>query len=201
MVGQQMDAAEVLKIVLQDQTFYTDLGGGVTFSGGEPLSQPAFLMELLKGCRGFGLHRVVDTCGLVPTETLLEVAELTDLFLYDLKVMDDVKHQEYTGASNSLILSNLQKLSQVHRRIWIRVPIVPGFTDGQANLEATARFVKNLPNVEQVNLLPFHKTGQHKALRLGQTDRLGAVAPPGPEAMDRAKAIFADHGLNVKLGG
>jgi len=200
-IGQEMSVSQVLETVLQDQVFYEDSGGGVTFSGGEPLSQPDFLRGLLGACRGRGLHAAVDTCGLARQEDLLAVAALTDLFLYDLKFMDDAKHRHYTGVSNALILDNLQALGRVHGRIWVRVPIIPGINDDPADLEAAARFAAAVSGVQQVNLLPFHRTGLPKLRRLGQDSGLAEVQPPSAAAMNRAADIFTRAGLTVKQGG
>jgi pyruvate formate lyase activating enzyme len=201
MVGQEMSASQVLETVLQDRMFYEDSGGGVTFSGGEPLAQPEFLRNLLGMCRERGLHTTVDTCGLARTEDLLAVAALTDLFLYDLKLMDDTKHQHYTGVSNALILRNLQALGRVHGKIWLRVPIIPGINDGEADLEAAARFAATVPGVRQVNLLPFHRTGLPKSQRLGKPVSLAEIQAPSVETMHRAVEIFSMAGLAVRTGG
>jgi pyruvate formate lyase activating enzyme len=143
----------------------------------------------------------VDTCGLARTEDLLAVAALTDLFLYDLKLMDDAKHQHYTGVSNALISKNLQTLGRVRERIWLRVPIVPAIDDGQADLESAAGFAATVPGVRQVNLLPFHRTGLPKSQRLGRTANLADVQAPSAETMNRAVKIFRAAGLAVRTGG
>ena len=200
-VGQELSVRQVLETVLQDRIFYEDSGGGVTFSGGEPLSQPGFLRAMLEACRGRGVHTAVDTCGLAQPEDVLAVAPLTDLFLYDLKFMDDPKHRRYTGVSNRLILKNLQALGRSHGRIWLRVPIIPGINDDPADLEATARFAAGIPGVRQVNLLPFHRTGLPKSRRLGQDSSLAEVLPPSVAAMKCAVEIFTAAGLVVKQGG
>jgi pyruvate formate lyase activating enzyme len=200
-VGQERSVGEVLETVLQDRVFYEESGGGVTFSGGEPLSQPEFLMELLVSCRERGLHTAVDTCGLARVDHLLAIAPLTDLFLYDLKFIDDAKHAHYTGVSNAVILSNLQALGGAHAQIWLRIPVIPGINDSQADLEAAARFAASIPTVRQVNLLPFHRNGLPKARRLGRDDTLAEVQPPSSEGMERARAPFASLGLAVQTGG
>ena len=114
----------------------------VRLSGGEPLAQPEFLLALLRACKAEGIHTAVDTCGLAATRQVLAVAPFTDLFLYDLKLMDEARHRQFTGVSNTLILENLKVLSGVHRQIWIRVPVIPGVNDSAADLEAAARFAE-----------------------------------------------------------
>jgi pyruvate formate lyase activating enzyme len=200
-VGRELSVTEVMHQILADQTFYESSGGGVTFSGGEPLSQPDFLQATLETCRARGLHTAVDTCGLARREHLLAVAPFTGLFLYDLKFMDDAKHRHYTGVSNELILSNLETLGRIHSRIWIRIPVIPRVNDGEEELDRSARFVATVPGVRQVNLLPFHRTGLPKNDRLGRDHGMAGVQPPTPAAMERAAAIFARRGLATKIGG
>ena len=201
MVGRRMNAAEVLAEVLKDRVFYEESGGGVTFSGGEPLQQPRFLMALLQACRDAGLHTAVDTCGFAPKEDLLAAAPLADLFLYDLKFMDENHHARYTGASNVSILDNLRALGGIHGNIWIRVPIIPGLNDSDRELEALARCAAAVPGVRQVNVLPYHGAGAYKAPRVGRAYRLQETAPPSPEYMEDVAARFRGHGLSVRIGG
>ncbi len=119
----------------RDRPFFESSGGGVTFSGGEPLSQPEFLASCLRACRERGLHTAVDTCGLAPRDVVLEIAGLTDLVLFDIKQMDPEAHRRHTGADNRLILENLRLLSATGTEIWVRVPLIPGVNDDVANLE------------------------------------------------------------------
>jgi pyruvate formate lyase activating enzyme len=200
-IGQELSVDEVLAPVLSDRVFYEDSGGGVTFSGGEPLSQPDFLRALLQACRDRGLHTVVDTCGLAQPEALAAIAPLTDLFLYDLKFVDDAKHRHYTGVSNRLILENLQALGRSHGRIWLRVPVIPGINDDEADLAGAALFAASVPGVQQLNLLPFHRKGLPKSSRLGRETGLAEVQTPSADSMSRAAGIFARAGLVVKIGG
>jgi pyruvate formate lyase activating enzyme len=200
-VGREMSVTEVLHHVMADRVFYEGSGGGVTFSGGEPLAQPEFLKAVLEACRADGLHTAVDTCGLASLDHLRAIAPFTELFLYDLKFVDDAKHRRYTGVSNALILSNLEALGRMHQRIWIRVPVIPGINDGEDDLKATARFVANLPGVLQVNLLPFHRAGLPKNTRLEREHGMEDVPVPSPAAMARALDIFSSHGLTAISGG
>jgi len=199
--GKQMTVEAVVDEVLKDRMFYEDSGGGVTFSGGEPLAQPLFLKELLEVCHARGIHTTVDTCGYAPGENLLSVVPLTDLFLYDIKIMDDAKHRQYTSVSNAAILENLMALSKIHNNIWVRVPIIPGINDDDENLEALARFAASIPAVRQVNLLPYHRTAIVKFKRLRQTYRLEEVTAPSPEDMEKARQKFCAFGLTAKTGG
>jgi pyruvate formate lyase activating enzyme len=200
-VGKYMTVTEVLNEILKDRLFYDDSGGGVTFSGGEPLAQPNFLKALLQACRRQQIHTAVDTCGYVSKEQLLSVAPLVDLFLYDLKIMDDAKHRQYTGVSNVPILENLKALANSHNNIWIRMPIIPGVNDDDENLEAVAKFVVSVPGVQQINLLPYHKTGIVKFKRLQQTYPLENIPEPSPEHLEKAGQKFSRLGLITKMGG
>jgi pyruvate formate lyase activating enzyme len=201
MVGRQMTVAEVMAEVAKDRVFYAESGGGATFSGGEPLLQPMFLAALLRDCRAAGIHTTVDTCGFAPREDLLAVAPLADLFLYDLKFMDEARHARYTGASNVSILENLRALGRIHSNIWVRVPIIPGFNDSAEQLDALARCAAATPGVRQVNVLPYHEAGAYKSSRVGKPYRLEKIAPPSAEQMEAVAAGFRRFGLNVKVGG
>lgn len=200
-VGIRMSLDEVLDEILKDEIFYDDSMGGVTFSGGEPLMQPRFLRALLEGCRSSGIHTAIDTCGYAPPEILMAVVPLANLFLYDLKLMEEALHVEFTGISNKLILENLQLLGRAHDNIWIRVPIIPGVNDREDQLEALARFASSIPGVRQVNLLPYHTTGVPKFRRLGQAYRLADVKPPSADFMEAAVKRFNAFGLKTKSGG
>lgn len=201
MIGRRMGVDEVLAEILKDRIFYDDSGGGATFSGGEPLLQPRFLVELLAACRARGIHTAVDTCGYAPEEELLAIAPLTDLFLYDLKAIDDARHREFTGVSNALILKNLKALGRVHRNIWLRMPLVPGFNDDAEGLEAAARLAAAIPGVRQLNLLPYHKAGARKWQALGKPRELPDVASPSAEALEQAAERLRSFGVNVQIGG
>lgn len=201
MLGRPAAVADVLAEVLLDRLFYDESGGGVTISGGEPLAQPQFTLALLEACRGQGIHTVLDTTGFGRRENLLAAARAADLVLYDLKAFDDDLHRRLTGVSNRTVLENLRCLANEHRRIWIRVPVVPGFNDGLEDLARLAEFVAGLPGVELVNLLPFHRTGLHKFARLGLSHGLDGVETPSPELMAGAEQVFAAAGLPTKVGG
>jgi pyruvate formate lyase activating enzyme len=200
-VGQCVEAAALVKQLLRDRVFFDESGGGVTFSGGEPLMQPSFLNESLARLRAEGVHTALDTCGFAPWSTLRDAAGLASLVLYDLKLMDDARHREATGQSNQAILENLRALCGVHHEIWIRVPVIPGLNDDEANLEAAARFLAPLAGIRQVDLLPYHRTGEAKFARVGRDYPLAGLTPPTPECMETLAGIFRARGLTTTLGG
>ncbi len=201
MAGQDLSVDELLAALLEDRVFYEESGGGVTFSGGEPLLQAEFLCEALGECRARGLTTAVETCGLAAQPDLLRVARLADVVLYDLKLLDEEKHRRYTGASNRQILENLKALGREHQQIWIRVPLVPGVNDSATELGAIARLAASIPAVRQVNLLPFHRAGIHKSRRLGRGEEMAQTMPPRAEAMAEAMALFEKAGVISRAGG
>jgi pyruvate formate lyase activating enzyme len=200
--GHTMSVAEIMNEIEKERVFFDQSGGGVTFSGGEPLLQSKFLIELLDECGKRGIHRAVDTAGLANTEILLEVAKRTDLFLFDLKMMDSAKHREWVGVPNEKILENLKILSGTGVKIIIRIPLIGGVNDDAENMEATARFVAALSGEKKaVNLLPYHKIAQTKYQKLGRSEEFQLLEEPTREAQARAVSIFKQHGLEASIGG
>jgi pyruvate formate lyase activating enzyme len=201
-IGQWMDGGEVMDILLKDTLFYEESMGGVTFSGGEPLSQPDFLIGLLQACREQGLHTAVDTSGYAPKEVFLEVAGKADLLLFDLKTMDPRDHLTYTGVDNALIAANLLSLPSDGPALYIRIPVIPGVNAGTDHMQAVATLLgKVRAPVVRVDLLPYHRLGRQKY------ESLGLAEPPvfGPDTtaqeMKALLQVFADSGFLVKQGG
>jgi len=201
LAGRQAGAAEVMAEIVRDLPFYRRSGGGATFSGGEPLAQPGFLLELLDACREEGISAAIDTSGHAPFALFERILPLVDLFLYDVKLIDAEGHQRWTDAGNSLILGNLDRLSRSGAGIAIRVPLVPGVNDSPRELEALADFSSSLPRRHPVHLLPFHRGHAAKRRRLGLEAALAGTAPPNGEALQRAAVPFRRRGLDVLIGG
>jgi len=202
MTGKQRSVDELIAIIEKERPFFEQSGGGVTFSGGEPLYHADFLIEMLDACGERGFHRVVDTTGLSRTETLLKVAERTELFLYDLKHMDSAKHKFYCGVGNERILGNLTALADSGADIRIRMPLVGGVNDDDANLAATAAFVAGLSGQKkEVNLLPYHSIAVKKYEKLGRDYDKGEMHEPSKQLQQRAIRIFDQHGLTATIGG
>jgi len=174
-IGKKITVSQLMEEIKKDTIFYDDSGGGVTFSGGEPLTQPLFLSALLHECKQQKIHTAVDTSGYASTKILIEISKSVDLFLFDLKFIDDFKHKKYTGVSNQIILKNLKELSSINKKIIIRIPIVPGINDDHKNILKISEFVASLKNVSQVDVLPFHKIGVEKYKRFGMNYRLPEV--------------------------
>jgi len=200
--GYTMSVAEIMKEIEKERVFFDQSGGGVTFSGGEPLQQSRFLIELLDECGKRGIHRAVDTAGLTNTEIILEIARRTNLFLYDLKMMNSEKHRKWVGVPNEKILKNLKVLAATGVKIIIRIPLVGGVNDDAENMEATARFVAALSGEKkEVNLLPYHKIAQTKYQKLGRPEEFQLLEEPTKEAQQQAIAIFEKYGIQASIGG
>lgn len=180
-VGREVSVNEVLAEVERDVVFFDESGGGVTFSGGEPLAQPEFLLELLRGCGDLEVHRAVDTSGYAPQKVLLQAAEHTDLFLYDLKMADDAKHREHTSVGVELIYNNLRALCDTDAAIHIRIPVIPGITDTAANMAAIRAFLESLPRKLPVKFLPYHSAAVDKYTRHGMKPPLPDTREPSAE--------------------
>ena len=201
-VGRRWGLDELLSEIDRDVLFYDQSGGGVTLSGGEPLAQAEFSLEILTACRARRIHTAVDTSGYGPAEVVEAMAKVTDLFLYDLKVMDSARHEAETGVANEQILANVRLLDALGARIWVRVPLIPGVNDDVGSLAAIGRFVRDLRFVEAVQVLPYHRAGEAKVERLGRTAALPIVPGVGSQAAERAaEGLHRATGKPVTIGG
>jgi pyruvate formate lyase activating enzyme len=201
MTGRTYTSDQLLEIIEKERPFFDQSGGGVTFSGGEPLLYPEFLCELLDACGARGIHRCVDTAGLVKTETLLELAKRSELFLFDLKLIDAARHQEWTGVDNALILHNLQQLAAAGHAVEIRVPLIAGVNDAEEDLERLAAFVAALPQRPKVSLLPYHHSAAHKYAKLGRIFVDAGLGVPSEGKLQQALEILRAQGLEAGIGG
>ncbi|MBN1108141.1 MAG: glycyl-radical enzyme activating protein [Bacteroidales bacterium] len=201
--GKYYSSGQILEILERERIFIEESAGGVTFSGGEPLFQPAFLLESLRKCRGKGYHTAVDTSGYVDTKDLLSIIPHTDLFLYDLKHLDAGKHLLYTGVSNELIINNLKIIFDSGKDVMIRFPVIPGLNDDIEHLEKMRSFLSEYgpEKIRKLNLLPYHKTGSSKYSKFGIQYRMNGIEPPSPARMKELMDFFAETGIQVKTGG
>ena len=195
--GREVSVSEVVAAVLEDRTFYTHSGGGCTFSGGEPLFQAEFCAAVCKRLREAGTHCAIDTSGAVPWESFETVLPEVDLFLYDLKDLDDRRHREYTGSSNRPILENLHRLSSRGVPIEIRIPLIPGINDADSDLQATGEFLQGLANVTKVRLLPYNGLARSKYEAVGRPDTMPDVPTPDAAAMAHAAAVLRRSGPDL----
>ena len=198
--GHQATIAELLAEIEKDRVFYEQSGGGVTLSGGEVLCQPEAARELAQACQIRGIHVAIDTCGHAPYENLARLLDCADLFLYDLKHLDSLRHRKFTGQDNHLILDNLLRLSATGQSIHLRIPLIENFNADDAHIESVARFVRQL-NLSRIDLLPYHNTGSSKYERLGRRYDPAGFAAPAPERLARIVAVLRQVHPNVTIGG
>ena len=196
-VGSKVEAADVMDELRKDVLFYDQSGGGVTFSGGEPMLQPDFLKSMLEICQSEDIHTAVDTSGYVEFDVFERLVPHMDLILYDIKLMDDQLHKKYIGVSNQLILENIQKLNEMDVNIRVRVPLIPGITDTENNLADIIDFLKQETELRDVDVLPFNSMGKSKYERLENDYRLAEMQMQSPEKLNLIKALFQDEGFIV----
>jgi pyruvate formate lyase activating enzyme len=199
-IGYEISLPELMKEIKKDLPFYEESGGGVTFSGGEPLYQADFLLKILTKCKEEYIKTAIDTSGYCETEALLKAAELSEYILYDIKFFDSKKHEKYCGLPNELILGNLALLAETKTKLLIRIPVIPGINDNMTEMTGIFEFIKNFKNIEIVHLLPYHNIHSEKYKRLGMSYELpeisGNESPNLPEIKNLFSAVFA-----VKIGG
>jgi pyruvate formate lyase activating enzyme len=201
MLGRECSVKELLVEILADRAFYEESGGGLTLSGGEPFTQFPFVRDLLQAAKAEGLHTALDTCGLAPWWQLMELMPLVDLFLYDLKLLDEERHRRFTGVSNREILENLRRLDAGGAVLWLRIPVIPAVNDAALELDAMAQFATTLRGVQRVNLLPYHRTARQKFKRLNRPYTLNSTPVPTPQEMAAVAESFRRQGLAVQIGG
>lgn len=195
--GKLTTAEDLIKEILQYADFARRTGGGVTISGGEPLFQQKFVTAILKGCKEHGLHTAVDTSGYLGKMVKPELLDVTDLFLLDIKSFDPATHEKVTSKKLQPTLEFARLLAEKGKPMWVRCVIVPGLTDDLEVLTRLADFLKELGNVERVEILPFHKMGETKWKALGLPYTLSDVQPPSPDLIKQIHKIFQAQGLSV----
>jgi pyruvate formate lyase activating enzyme len=200
-IGDRMTVSDVLSEIEKDALYYDQSGGGVTFSGGEPLNQIRFLIALLQACKAVGIHTAVDTCGFAAAESIRKIIPVTDLFLYDLKFIDTEKHQRYTGVSNDQILDNLRQLAASAQEIIVRIPVIPGINDDPGNISDTGAFLASLENIQRVDLLPYHNIASDKYARKQSVYSTRDIEPPPDAHLASIAEELGRYGLSVTVGG
>jgi pyruvate formate lyase activating enzyme len=199
--GEKVSVKQVMTEIEKDTLFYDESSGGVTFSGGEPLMQLHFLKALLTESKEKEIHTILDTCGYASPKTFDSIIDNVDLFYYDLKLMDENRHLKYTGVSNRQIKKNLKTLSLKRKNVVIRFPIIPGITDDRENITEMIAFISALKGIEEIDLLPYHKTAAEKYKRFGMEYQLISLNPPTKNRMEVLKHNFEKYGFKVKIGG
>jgi len=201
--GKYYNVDGILEILDKEKIFINESKGGVTFSGGEPLMQPDFLLDALKACKSAGYHTTVDTSGYATPDIFKAIIPFTDLFLFDIKHLDDAKHFLYTGVSNSLIINNFNLTINSGKDIMFRFPVIPGFNDDFEHLERIKAFLIRSAgkNLVKINLLPYHKIGISKYKRFNIPYRMNDIQQPSSQRMNELKEFFSDTGIKINIGG
>lgn len=201
-VGKYYSVKNIIEILEKDRIFLEQSGGGVTFSGGEPMMQNEFLKEALEGCKKNGFHTVVDTSGYASSESYKAIMPLTDLFLFDIKHLDEPKHLEFTGVSNVGIMENLKMILKSGKDVIIRIPVIPGKNDDAGHLSELRKLLAAMKcrNLRKVNLLPFHRIGASKYKRFNLPYRMDDTLQPSQERMRELKEFFSETGIKVNIG-
>ena len=194
-------AAVLMNEIEKDTIFYDDSGGGVTFSGGEPLCQPQLLFRLLDQCREKGIHTCLDTSGYADTKIVMKAAGKTDLMLYDIKLIDRALHEKFTGKSVVPVLENLKRLSGQNANIRLRFPLIPQLTDTNENIEAVMAFLKKNTVYRDIHILPFHKAGEKKYATLNMRNELKDISPPSAKRVAEVREQLESRGFSVTIGG
>jgi pyruvate formate lyase activating enzyme len=200
MFGREISVEAAFREIEKDAPYYRNSKGGVTASGGEPLRQPRFVAALFGSCREAGIHTALDTCGYAPREALRSVLEHTDLVLYDVKLIDEALHGEILRTSNRLILANARFVAGSGVPLILRIPLVPGLTDTEANIRAIARFLEDLgEGVTAIHVLPYHRFGRDKYRMLDREYPLGDLPPPSEERIRAVVEILAALGRDCEV--
>jgi pyruvate formate lyase activating enzyme len=201
--GEYYSPENILNILDKESVFISQSGGGVTFSGGEPLLQSEFLRNALKLCKEAGYGTAVDTSGYSSIENFKSIIPYTDIFLFDIKHLDENRHIEATGVSNKLILDNYRLALQSSKDLFLRIPVIPGYNDDSDYLERLRHFISKskTSSLKKINLLPFHKIGLSKYKRFNIPYLSNEIKPPSKERMMELKEFFEESGVKVKIGG
>jgi len=198
-IGEEKTVADIVKEIEKETIFYDESRGGVTFSGGEPLEQPHFLEALLDECKKKEIHTTLDTSGDSHPSIFNPIIDKVDLFLFDLKIMDEKEHKKYTGVSNHFILQNLKTLAKKKKNVIIRFPVIPTITDTDENIKSIASFVMSLKNIHEIDLLPYHRTGETKYRHLGFEYNMEGITPPDDNRMEEIKHLFEQNTQNIEI--
>jgi pyruvate formate lyase activating enzyme len=197
--GREVTVSEAMEELRRDAPFFETSGGGITLSGGEPMRQVQFSVEILAACKAEGFHTALDTSGYAPWEDYAKVLPLTDLVLFDFKLFDPEEHRKYTGVSNELIRENLARIDSSGVAVEVRIPVIPGINDSRQNIEESARFLRGFTCVQSVTLLPYHNLGESKYPRVGRTYRLEGLETPSREAMESIAGWIRSFGLTAQV--
>lgn len=200
--GRQTTVDDILTIIKRDKVFYRNSGGGVTLGGGEVSMQPAFAEQILACCQAEGIHTAIETCGFASWKNFERIIRYVDLLLFDIKHMNSAAHKGKTGVGNETILENAKKASRLVKEMIIRYPLIPGFNDDTENVEQLGEFVKySLPDVKQIDILPYHTTGASKSEFIGSKFLYNQDILNTDESVQAIKRKLQTYGIHVTIGG
>ncbi len=200
-LGRWIGVDELMDQLEQDRVFMEESGGGISFSGGEPLQQPEALFHLLNLAKERGFHTCLDTSGYTAAATMKMASMQADLILFDLKLMDDAKHREYTGVSNRRILENLETALEGSAEVNVRIPLIAGFNDSGGEIRAMLDYLRGLKNLDRVDILPYHPYGMHKYRRFKRENKQHGFSTPSAQRIGEIRKQFSDAGFRVQTGG
>jgi pyruvate formate lyase activating enzyme len=201
LLGQEMTVEELIQEAKKDEVVYKHSGGGVTLSGGEPLLELEFTLELLRAFSENSINVGVDTCGYIPSENLELILPYVSFFLWDIKIMDEQKHKEFTGVSNRRILDNLNLVAKRNIPVYIRIPIIPGYNDSKENIKATCEFANGLSSLVEVDLLPLHHLGLARYASLDRPYPIMGIPLISDARMREIKSLVESYGLSCNIVG
>lgn len=199
-LGWETTAEQLLEEVEKDRTFFDESGGGVTFTGGEPLMQADFIIETAALMKQNDFHLALDTTGFAKAEKFRKVVKHMDLILFDLKQMNEAKHFEYTGVGNRQIFNNLEYLIENKKEIHIRFPMMPGLNDGEENLNEMLEYLTSKNYFKRIHLLPYHKIAAGKYEKLGLENKMNGIEEPTTERVQQVKEFIETGGFEVVIG-
>lgn len=200
-VGYKTSVTELLNTIKGDRIFFEESGGGVTFSGGEPLMQSDFLFDILKLCKDESIHTCVDTTGFASLKTIQKISELADCFLFDIKLTDNFLHKKFTGVPVDGIIKNLQWLDENNKNVVLRFPVIPDITNTEKNITEMKILLKSLKNINQIDLLPYHNISNGKYNRFKMENKMKNTEPLSDADMQELKSEFESLGFKVGIGG
>jgi pyruvate formate lyase activating enzyme len=200
-IGYKIKIKDLMIEILKDQIFYNESGGGVTFSGGEPLLQIDFLNSILIECKKNNINTVLDTCGYTSINKLNKIYNKVDLFLFDLKFINEKKHKKYTGKSNKNIIKNLIYLTNKGKKVKIRIPLIPNITDTTENLYSIREFIDKLKNIKEITLLPYNKYAEIKIQKFNYNQNIIKLSIQSNKKLRNIKKIFKSKKYHIDIGG
>ncbi|NOQ27019.1 MAG: glycyl-radical enzyme activating protein [Bacteroidales bacterium] len=200
-VGYKTTVDKLFETISGDKIFFEESDGGVTFSGGEPLMQANFLYEIIKKCKQNGIRTCIDTTGFASIKTIEKIAEVADLFLFDIKLIDNILHQKYTGIPVDEILRNLRWLDENKKNVILRFPVIPEITNTKKNISEIKSFIKSLKNINRIDLLPYHNISNGKYERFKKENKMKDTSPLSDHEMESLKSEFEEIGFIVGIGG